>query len=60
MKISAKKSYFVIGYAPFQGLSFDRLPIDGKHLSYGNEYITSANKFRHNIFLPSPQGEGKD
>ena len=32
MKISAKKSYFVIGYAPFQGLSFDRLPINGKHL----------------------------
>lgn len=30
-KINAKKSYFVIGVAPFQGLSFDRLP-RGKHL----------------------------
>ena len=60
MKINAKKSYFVIGFAPFQGLSLDRLPIDGKRLSYGNEYITSVIKFRHNISLPSPQGEGKD
>ena len=31
-KTNAKKSYFVISYAPFQGLSIDRLPIDGKHL----------------------------
>jgi hypothetical protein len=30
-KISAKKSYFVIGVAPFQGLSIGRLPY-GKHL----------------------------
>ena len=32
MKINAKKSYFVIGFAPFQGLSLNRLPLLSKRL----------------------------
>jgi len=39
-KISAKKSYFVIGVAPFQGLSLGCLPY-GKHL-FGNIIVNAC------------------